>query len=323
MKSALSHHSGSFSRHPILTGISVAVATLAATLLLVELFLRFGLGLGDPLLYRSSPLFGYRLQENQHVSRRGIGIRVNNLGLRAEADWDTTRSGKILFLGNSVTFGGTFIANEDLFSHQAVRDLQGYIAGNGGVNGWGVENIHALVVEGGFLPASVYVTVLQDMDFERGLSKFAGQPFWSIRPACALEELLVLAGFQLLQKAKEEHDQSVPPAEREKAIENAVLKLKALDDFLKSRGMTHLIYLSTNTNELIEGTPPDSLVAKYLGMHGIDVARLADRQEVAILSPEAMRGLFYDWNHLNVDGHRLWGKMIGDDLKRILGEHRR
>jgi hypothetical protein len=297
--------------------VVLLVVALIISLLVVELMLRFLVGLGDPLLYRPSPLFGYRLQENQLVQRRGIEIRVNNLGLRAEADWDSSRSGKVLFLGNSVTFGGTYLANTELFSHHAVAGLKGVVSGNGGVNGWGVENIHALIVGGDFLPASTYVTVLQDMDFDRGLSKFAGQPFWIRKPVCALEELAVLAAFHLFQVSKDGYEESIRPDEREKGVERAVLRLKEMDEFLRAKGFVHLIYMSTDTHQLLDGLPADTVVAKYLRLSGLRVSYLADSPEIRGLAGTDVETLFYDWNHLDKEGHRLWGKLIGRDLERV------
>ncbi len=276
------------------------------------------MGLGDPLLYRSSPLYGYRLKEDQHVSRRGIRIKVNNLGLRANTDWDSSTANKVLFLGNSVTFGGTYVSNTDLFSHLAVADLPQFMSGNGGVNGWGVENIHALVVGGRFLPASVYVTVLQEMDFDRGLSKFAGQPFWTRKPALAIEELLVLAAFHVFQLSKEGYEEDIRPDEREKGVERAVLRLKEMDEFLKAQGRTHLIYMSTNTSQLLDGVPADTVVATLLRMSDLSVTYLGERPEIRSLPRERIEALFYDWNHLDKEGHRLWGEVIGKDLKKVL-----
>jgi hypothetical protein len=305
-------------RHPGLTLALISTSGIILVLGITEFFCRTVLGLGDPLLYQSSPLYGYRLQANQMVERRGAQIRVNNLGLRAESDWDTSRDGKILFLGNSVTFGGTSISDKDLFSHLAVENLGGYTAGNGGVNGWGVENIHALVVEYGFLPSKVYVTVLQDMDFERGLSKLAGKPFRSEKPLLALEEVLFALLYNGLQHLHEGHDRFVRPLEYEKSIARSAAKLKEMDDYLRSLGFLHLVYMSTDKYQLHGETRPDSLVRKYLDLYNIPVQFLADRAEIRSLPPDEIDLLFYDWNHLNIKGHRLWAKMIGEDLTKLI-----
>mgnify|MGYP001558315659 CR=1 FL=1 len=99
-----------FERHPKLTLSSIVISGVLILLAVAEFSLRLVFGLGNPVLYCSSPLFGYRLQPNQFVHRRGAEIRVNNLGVRADRDWDEQIENKILFLGNSVTYGGTYIS---------------------------------------------------------------------------------------------------------------------------------------------------------------------------------------------------------------------
>ena len=308
-----------FERHPKLTLAAVVGVISLAILILAELGLRIMYGLGDPVLYQSSPLYGYRLQPNQLVHRfHGAEIRVNNLGLRADRDWDTTRTNKILFLGNSVTYGGSYIGTTELFSHLAVQGLEGYLGGNAGVNGWGVENIHALVVDDDFTPASIYVSVLQEMDFYRGLSKLSGKPFWSTKPVFALQELLYHFYLNQFEKMYEGHDQFVTGRENEKAVERGVRQLKEMDDYLKSRGYVHVIYMSTNIHELVEGQPVDSLVYGLLKKYGIQFISIRSRPEAASLPVEKQRELFYDWNHLSTAGHEVWASIIKDDLRKLL-----
>lgn len=196
-----------FERNQRLTLVALIVFGCVLLLVVAEIAARLILGLGDRVLYQSSPLFGYRPQPDQLVYRRGgAEIRINNLGLRADRDWDSTRENKVLFLGNSVTYGGSYIGTTELFSPLAVEGAEGYFAGNAGVNGWGVENIHALIVGNGFTPASIYVSVLQEMDFYRGLSKLAGKAFWTHKPLFALEELLAQFHLQRFESIYNNHD---------------------------------------------------------------------------------------------------------------------
>lgn len=307
-----------FERHPKTTAIAVTACSVLLALVLFELVLRVGFGLGRPVLYRSSPLFGYRLQPNQLVYRRGVEIRVNNLGLRADRDWDANIENKILFLGNSVTYGGTGISNAQLFSHLAATGCEGYLGGNAGVNGWGVENIAALVIDDEFLPARTYVSVLQEMDFYRGLSKLAGKPFWSHTPRFAMQELLAAFYLDRLNEIYDEHESFVSQREKEKTVARACARLKELDDFLKQRGYRHLIYMSTNTKQLFENEPPDPLVLKHLNKNDIHPISIKDRAELKAMKREDVKRLFYDWNHLTAEGHAVWARIICNDLKNIL-----
>ncbi len=309
-----------FERHPKLTLSSIVISGVLILLAVAEFSLRLVFGLGNPVLYCSSPLFGYRLQPNQFVHRRGAEIRVNNLGVRADRDWDENIENKILFLGNSVTYGGTYISNNDLFSHLAVQGLSDYVAGNAGVNGWGIENISALIVDYEFLPARTYVSVLQEMDFYRGLSKLAGKPFWTTKPTFALQELLGSFYVDRLNGMYENHERFVSTLENEKTVERSCARLKAMDNFLKLRGYTHLIYFSTNTDQLLKGVPADTIVAKLLKMYDINGVYLNEKPELLSLSKAEQQELFYDWNHLSKKGHGLWGKIIGEDLRRLLGK---
>jgi hypothetical protein len=161
---------GVFGRHRRLGLVLLVLFCIMATVGLVEMVLRARLGLGRPVLYDSSPVYGYRpLPGGTYRRFGGARLHFNNLGLRAEGDWDDEPDGKILFLGDSVTYGGSYVDNNQLFSALATGGLPGYAAGNAGVNAWGVENIYGLVVEMGFQPAKVYVTVVPEADFYRGL----------------------------------------------------------------------------------------------------------------------------------------------------------
>ncbi len=88
--------------------------TIAAVVLLLtlasaagtELLLRESMGLGRPVLYDANPFYGYRPLPNRQYTRfGGAQIRFNNLALRAEANFDQDPNDKILFLGDSVTYG--------------------------------------------------------------------------------------------------------------------------------------------------------------------------------------------------------------------------
>ena len=113
-----------FERHPKKTLAAVWAVFLVLFVAAAEAGLKYFAGLGRPVLFDAHPAYGYRLKPNQETWRfGGAHFKINNLGLRAAADWDGSPEGKVLFLGNSVTYGGNHIANEALFSERAVHDL--------------------------------------------------------------------------------------------------------------------------------------------------------------------------------------------------------
>jgi len=93
-----------FVRHRRKVLAAVVLASVVAVLGAAELGLRLFLGLGNPVLYDSNPLYGFRPLPNSLYKRfGGVTIRFNNLGLRAERDFDPDRGDKVLFLGDFVT----------------------------------------------------------------------------------------------------------------------------------------------------------------------------------------------------------------------------
>lgn len=309
-----------FDIYPKITlGVILSILILS-TILLAE-WAAGSLGLGKTVLYEANPIYGYRPRPNQIVARRvDQTIKINNLGLRAETDWDPKNyHNKILFLGDSVTYGGSYIANNQLFSHLAVAPFPEWEAGNAGVNGWGVNNVYALVKETGFLPAQIYVSVFPEGDFYRGYTRIGGQAFWTRPPRFALEELFQYCVYKLnLKKMPLREYYALNTAEKNQIASIAVRNLKALDDYLKAQGRTHLIYISPSRENLL-GQPlleVDPVVKGLLAESGINAVYLQER--LTSYSNAEIQGLFHDNIHLSQEGHAAWGKMIAQDLNKFL-----
>ena len=301
-----------FEQHPVLTGALITVLLVLILAVIAEGVLR-AYGLGHPILYQVNSEYGYRPQPNQLTYRiGGSRIRINNLGLRADQDWTQSRSDKILFLGNSVTYGGSYVSNDDLFAHIAPGGA--WVDGDGGVNAWGVENICGLVIGTGFQPAQTYVSVLIEGDFYRGLNP--KPPFFrTTKPVLALQEAIP----HVVYMVKELLHPSPPNwAAKDAGIRarRAVRCLREMDDTLRSHGYTHLIYISPSKANL-DGMPRDTLLRRLLDSAGVHVSWLQDRPELQHLTPTERAALYHDAVHLNKTGHALWGKIIGGDLRRL------
>ncbi len=311
-----------FQRHPRKTSFFLFVTSLLILCILVEYILQTFMGLGTPVIYQANPFYGYRPAPNQEITRfRNAKIKINNLGLRANKDWDNNVKGKVLFLGDSVTYGGSYIDNTQLFSNLAVEDIEDYKSGNAGVNGWGVEAIYGLVVESDFIPAEIYVTVLIEGDFYRQLSGIRGLPFWCRKPSFAIEELF-FHYLTLFNNNRYQSWDSFYGDEKivHQLIEKSVIKLKQMDAYLKSKGFVHLIYISPEALHLFHNKEKDQTVLQYLTKHQLNVTYLVDRLKLLDLPEDTAEQIYYDGGHLDVAGHQLWGKLINEDLKQIVLE---
>ena len=134
---------------------------------LTEVYLK-NKGLGDPVRYDSSILYGYSPKPNQKKKRiTGSYVTINEVGLRSINSWRSEKK-KILFLGDSVTYGGSYIDDKDIFSTKVCSKLKNFICGNAGVNAYSVLNI---VLRSKFdsriQDADVYIYLFPPGDFYR------------------------------------------------------------------------------------------------------------------------------------------------------------
>lgn len=113
-------------------------------LVISEIYLRF-IGLGNPVTYNDNYVYGYAPKANQKKQRfKNSTVTINDAGLRAVHNWANNKNKKkIIFFGDSVTYGGSYIDDNELFSELTCDNLENenYICGNAGVNAYGIFNI--------------------------------------------------------------------------------------------------------------------------------------------------------------------------------------
>ena len=114
---------------------------LFIALFLSELYLK-KIGLGDPVRYDSNILYGYAPKINQSKNRfKNSKVTINESGLRTIDNWKLSKKKKIVFLGDSVTYAGSYIDDKDTFVHKVCGELKNFICGNAGVNAYWIKNI--------------------------------------------------------------------------------------------------------------------------------------------------------------------------------------
>jgi hypothetical protein len=321
-----------FARHPSATISGVLSAALFFCLLALELFLRTFSGLGNPPLYELSPLYGYRLKANQVIEPRGgIGflygarITTNNLGLRAAGEWDPNPAGKILFLGDSVTYGGQYVADTQLFSSIAGSSLPGWQIGNGAVNAWGIGNMLGLIKGYGFSPAEVVVTCVIEGDFYRGTARASSMPLWTKRPRSALQDLLMHMLWRVHHSRYGDPADTVVQDEThlDKIVARAARRLKELDDYLELRQVKHSIFILPTRSQVLDDEPPDPRVKQALKHYGLETVYLLPELLIMEQDKEKRQKWFRDEVHLEPSGHHAYGVLIGHSLSKALpGKYR-
>ncbi len=305
-----------FERHPKKTLTGLFFLLFGLLVIGLEWIGSTFFGLGNPTLYQSHPIFGYRPIPHQNLTRfQGATLTFNNLGLRAETDWDERPEGKLLFLGDSVTYGGSYISNAELFSALVGQALH-KTSGNAGVNAWGVNNVQALVQQTAFLPAQYYVSTFPEIDFSRGLNRFGGLPFWSRKPRWALEELYYYYLYRLINSKYEHPALPLTLEQNQAVIQQAVDQLRTLNDFLKAQGLVHLIFITPTQAQALKQAPCDPFLRSALEKAGLEPHYLADYIHPEIPA-ERIRSWYVDEVHLSKAGHQQWAQWMIPLLQQL------
>jgi len=198
--------------------------------------------------------------------------------------------------------------------------LKDFKSGNAGVNAWGIENIHGLVVETGFGPARIYVTVVTEGDFYRGLTLCRGMPFFNIKPRFALTELWYFFCTEQARKKHRRWTDYASEAQIRRMAEKAATKLKEMDDLLHREGCRHLLFITPTKTQVMGADEKDPVVAEMLGKQVLAVRYILDDLAASGLSDREKAALFYDDVHLSKAGHEVWARLIRKELETLISE---
>ncbi|HJQ84247.1 MAG TPA: SGNH/GDSL hydrolase family protein [Candidatus Binatia bacterium] len=301
-----------------LLGLVLGAVAAAVALALAELALR-AIGLGDPILYENRASYGYRPLPDQSRRRLfGARVHVNSLGLRGPEP--PAGALRLLFLGDSVTWGGSAVDDRELFAAVAADTVAARLGDrapavaplDAGVNGWGPQNVLALLEEHGGFGSAVWVLTLIEDDFRRDKTRTGEVPYFNVAPTTALEELAVLAAYKVVTAYK----RPKPDADLERiASDNlaACARIFALARDADAR----LLVVWHPTAPALAGTERQPNRAR--------LATVADAAGVPLLDLGAVystagEGLYADGLHLSVAGHRVAGRAIGERLAALLAE---
>lgn len=167
-----------------------------ALLLCVELLLRLSLGLGSPVIYQLDPAAGYVPAGEQQTTRFGSHVAINRYGMRSEEVGPMPQPGdvRMLFVGDSVTFGPTYVDQEDLFVSRIAADLGSHGRGswealNASAPGWATGNELGFLRSRGTFGASFVLLVINTGDLDQPLAQIDGSGSFPLqRPPSALWE---------------------------------------------------------------------------------------------------------------------------------------
>jgi hypothetical protein len=297
-------------------------------LVTLELGLRWFMGFGNPVLYDNTYAYGYKPMPNQQVRRTARRrVTINNVGLRARRDWPALKPAgqvRVLYLGDSVTWGGSVLDDAQTFSEQSgdrLRRMLGtdVLVGNGGVNGWGPVNIRGVVEKLGIFGSDVVVVTALNEDVERPLAHIGEMPFWNRKPSSALEEVAsAWIAYKLGLRRYVRKQEFVPPAEMD-SVCRAHLNVYLEAGRLASLAGAKVLMVWHPSRAAASGGPDDPYRRLYLeGSRKAGFAAL-DMLPAVRSQPHPER-LYLDTMHLNWRGHELYGPLLADAVAALLRE---
>lgn len=153
-------------------GVALIVLTVIG-----EIVLRLVFGLGNPLLYRTDAACQYLPAPNQHIRRFFAENDINADSMRcAPVVWPKpSGEWRVLFVGDSVTYGGTQIDQPDIFTSRLAAALPGKLHRpvevlNASAGGWAVGNELGYIQGRGIFSADAVIFVLNTYDMTQELA---------------------------------------------------------------------------------------------------------------------------------------------------------
>jgi lysophospholipase L1-like esterase len=302
-------------------GAGVVIAT--ATLVLLEIALR-AFGLTRPVLYESDAATGFRLKPNQEARYLGNSIAINQWGVRDPRPLDTKPEGtrRLVVLGDSVTWGGIRMDQEDLFTAVMAQVLGNVQVINAGVNGFSVARMTALYDAHltDLMPDTVIIYAIA-ADFLRpvrleltgnGVAFPTERPRFAIPVAVRLARLLVYRRLRwaclkppvaAVVPGEEQGDEN--PKLRADYLDENIQALKVFAESLDSNVRLQVVLAPTLAGN--DAEPVWREVTQALDATGVEWLRLDTR-----VAPDAT--LFVDGVHLTTEGHRRVGEALAQHL---------
>jgi lysophospholipase L1-like esterase len=298
------------------------VGSLTLIVALAELAAR-AYGLGSPVLYYENQTYRYAVRPEQSVERvGGARIEIDKFGLRTLDDWEMPGAERILFVGDSVTYGGSYVDTADLFSSLTCGELRTtgvrVVCGNAGTNGYGTDNM-ALRVRFGPVPEpDIYVVTVISHDALRGTVSLTRFPYFSKpppRPVPALAEASLFLLDRVRARLRFAGGEDPSPATAGESAEVAGQSLDRLFVALRERveGVRVLLVHSPLRITVERGYNDfDRAVVEHLRSSGFPVLEMRRALVDAGTDPGEV---YHDGVHLTPAGHRFYAERITESLR--------
>jgi lysophospholipase L1-like esterase len=286
-------------------------------------------GLGDPIIYKTNLSYRYAPSPNQSVIRLNKSkITINDKSLRATQQWDSKNLNKILFLGDSVTYGGSYIDDKEIFSELVCQNLnqvdkKKYLCGNAGVNAYGVDNIKNRILYGEVQDSNWIIVTLIGEDGFRSLQDVTAIPAFLNKPKFfpAIQEICLHLAWKLNIFLRTSYSYNLPAQTKTKInfVDFFEESFRSLNNTLiteLAKGKKILVVFHPSKESVLSGIETE----EYVLMKNIfkeKQSKLLFLDMFFIIKSSYSSDLYYDSAHLDQKGHKLFAERIST----IISEH--
>jgi hypothetical protein len=285
----------------ILAGATVTV--LAA----LELVARVA-GWGGLVEFESNDDWGLLMRPRQKVWMYGVPVEINSMGLRGPELQNPKAKGdkRVVFIGDSITYGGGRIGEEQLFCR--IVESRARAEGiriepvNLSAPSWSPQNWIGYVNKRGLHDPDAVVLILPECDLARGFSRMNQAGVREKAPMFRLQTLAMrLRALRFQARASQEQ---LPAHDRQKEV---AANLNAIDHLKQTcRGIPLLVVLVPSE---VPARPDKDLWPVYMPHLG---------EQLDLREPLQDPKYFLDGVHLNVQGHEFVAERILPRLLELL-----
>ena len=322
-----------------------ALARAAGILLVgvvgLEIGLRLVLGLGSPPLLTAHPDIGYLFQADQDLTRFTNRVHINGYHQRSDDMQvaDSSRVARVLFLGDSITWGGVLTDQQKTYPELFENRLGPWCEApaetlNASAGSWGVGNLRAYAEEFGFFGSDLVVLQIGQGDLTQPTSDSSSVGSRSMPrhpPPLALTELVQRYLWPRLRSRVNQwfsenvreastspiHRASVSRADRSQ-FETNMKHLGALVERIRKRRMpVAVLYVPERGSVLPGGGSPPALYDRFrdwIDRHGVPIVDLQARWD----GLPNVKSYYRDYIHPNERGNQA----IAESLSEVVEAER-
>lgn len=303
----------------ILLGLAIAVAVIEGSL-------RFGLGLGNPILIQPDSACDYILKPDQDVVRFFVRTHINRHGMRSDEFTDAPKPGtlRLMFVGDSITYGTTRVEQKEIFTEVLHRELPAIVHRpvdvlNASAGAWAPDNELSYIRSRGTFHSDIVLLVLNDGDLTQPRSTIAmvGDDLPQQRPASAISELysryIRPRMFHLIGKS-DAGDSVV--ANADEVTRQNISDIQRIDELVTSqRARLIIIFIPIRKDIPQESKSAVAILQAWSIAHHVTMLDLTD-----IESAYSFKEITLDNGiHLNAKGHLAVARAIEQSWPGVVG----